>query len=133
MKTETMNAFQTLYELKKNGFISLISLTAEDLSPNTDGENEFKLYYTLYNPVNKEFKEFETTVNNEMESVSSIFKSANYDEREIYDLFGIKFKNHPNLTRIFLDENFKGHPLKNNYKNTSNCNFESDIEVKGKK
>ncbi len=117
MKTTGMEAFEALSGLKKNGFIALVSLTAEDLSPNADGENEFKLIYTLYNPVNREFKEFETTVNDITYSVSSLYKSANYDEREIYDLFGIKFKNHPNLKRIFLDENFKGHPLKNSFKN----------------
>jgi len=117
MKTEAIDIFETLKGYKKSGFVSLISLAAQDLSPNLEGEDEFKLYYTLYNPVNKEFKEFEATVNSEAPSVSSLYKSANYDEREIYDLFGIKFKNHPNLKRIFLDENFEGHPLKNNYKN----------------
>lgn len=132
MKTEAMEIFQTLSMLKKNGFVSLISLAAEDLSPNAEGKDEFKLYYTLYNPVNKEFKEFETTINNEAPSVSTLYKSANYDEREIYDLFGIKFKNHPNLKRIFLDENFEGHPLRNNYKNASNCDFKANIEAEGK-
>ena len=116
MKTEAMEIFQTLSMLKKNGFVSLISLAAEDLSPNAEGKDEFKLYYTLYNPVNKEFKEFEAFINNEAPSVSTLYKSANYDEREIYDLFGIKFKYHPNLKRIFLNENFEGHPLKNDYK-----------------
>lgn len=116
MKTSNIEAFEMLKKFKKNGFIALISLVAEDLSPNTEGENEFKLTYTLYNPVNREFKEFETTVNDTACSVSSLYKSANYDEREIYDLFGIKFKNHPNLKRIFLNENFCGHPLRNDYK-----------------
>jgi len=132
MKTETMEIFQTLSMLKKNGFVSLISLAAEDLSPNTEGKDEFKLYYTLYNPVNKEFKEFEAFINNEAPSVSTLYKSANYDEREIYDLFGIKFKNHPNLKRIFLDENFEGHPLRNDYKNASNCDFKANIEAESK-
>ena len=132
MKTEAMEIFQTLSMLKKNGFISLISLAVEDLSPNAEGKDEFKLYYTLYNPVNKEFKEFEAFINNEAPSVSTLYKSANYDEREIYDLFGIKFKNHPNLKRIFLDENFEGHPLRNNYKNASNCDFKANIEAESK-
>lgn len=48
-------------------------------------------------------------------SVSDIFKSANFDEREIYDLFGINFLNHPNLKRILLPESFKGHPLRKDY------------------
>ncbi len=132
MKTEAMEIFQTLSMLKKNGFVSLISLAAEDLSPNAEGKDEFKLYYTLYNPVNKEFKEFEAFINNEAPSVSTLYKSANYDEREIYDLFGIKFKNHPNLKRIFLDENFEGHPLRNDYENASNCDFKANIESESK-
>ena len=132
MKTESMEIFQTLSKFKRNGFVSLISLMAEDLSPNAEGKDEFKLHYTLYNPVNKEFKEFETTINNEAPSVSTLYKSANYDEREIYDLFGIKFKYHPNLKRIFLDENFEGHPLRNDYENASNCDFKANIEAESK-
>ena len=119
MELEAIQAFKILNNLKNKGFITLLSLMAEDLSPiETDisgGEN-FRLTYTLYNPVLKEFKEIQTIVNAEMRSVSTLFKSAKYDEMEIYDLFGIKFKNHPKLDRIFLDKNFVGHPLRNNYK-----------------
>lgn len=115
MKIDANELFQTLSKLKKNGFISLISLIAEDLRQNQTEEERFLLTYTLYNPVNKEFKEIKTTVFEELPSISTLYKSANYDEREIYDLFGIKFKNHPNLTRIFLDKNFEGNPLKNDF------------------
>lgn len=52
----------------------------------------------------------------EIDSAVCIYKSANYDEREIYDLFGIKFINHPNLKRILLPSDFEGHPLRKNYK-----------------
>lgn len=48
-------------------------------------------------------------------SVSDIFHSANFDEREIYDLFGIIFINHPDLKRILLPESFEGHPLRKDY------------------
>ena len=116
MKTESTQVFETLKGLKNSGFVALISLMAEDLSPNTEGEDEFLLAYTLYNPVTKAFQEIETIVNSEIQSITTLYKSANYDEREIYDLFGIKFKNHPNLKRIFLNENFCGHPLRNDYK-----------------
>ena len=53
MKTESMEIFQTLSKFKRNGFVSLISLMAEDLSPNAEGKDEFKLHYTLYNPDRK--------------------------------------------------------------------------------
>ena len=50
-----------------------------------------------------------------VESVEAVFKSANFDEREIYDLFGVEFINHPNLQRILLPKSFIGHPLRKNY------------------
>ena len=50
--------------------------------------------------------------NENIESITSIHKSANWYERECYDLFGIKFLNHPDLRRIMTDYNFEGHPLR---------------------
>jgi len=51
----------------------------------------------------------------EIESVSGIWKTAIYHEREVFDLFGVKFRNHPDLRRIFLDEDWPGNPLRKNY------------------
>ena len=48
-------------------------------------------------------------------SVTSVWKGAELQEREIYDLMGVKFKNHPNLKRIFLWEGFQGHPLRKDF------------------
>lgn len=48
-------------------------------------------------------------------SVVNIWKGANWHEREIYDLFGIFFKNHPNLKRIFMPEDWQGFPLRKDY------------------
>ena len=50
-----------------------------------------------------------------IDSITQIFESANWFEREIYDLFGINFKNHPNLQRIMNDYNFQGHPLRKDF------------------
>ncbi len=50
-----------------------------------------------------------------VESVISIWKGADWFEREAYDLFGIQFKNHPNLRRILTHHQFKGHPLRKDY------------------
>ena len=50
-----------------------------------------------------------------IDSITQIFESANWFEREIYDLFGIVFKNHPNLQRIMNDYNFQGHPLRKDF------------------
>lgn len=49
-------------------------------------------------------------------TVSDVWRAAEFYEREIFDLFGIKFENHPNLKRIFLDDDWVGHPLRKDYK-----------------
>ncbi len=48
-------------------------------------------------------------------SIVSLYEGANFQEREIYDLLGIKVEGHPNMKRIFLWEGFKGHPLRKDY------------------
>jgi NADH-quinone oxidoreductase subunit C len=47
--------------------------------------------------------------------LSAIFPTANWHEREVYDLFGIKFKGHPDLRRIFLEDEFVGFPLRKDF------------------
>ena len=54
--------------------------------------------------------------NPEIESVCNIWKSANWMEREVFDMFGIQFKNHPDLRRILMPADWKGYPLKKDYK-----------------
>jgi len=55
------------------------------------------------------------TINPQIESVNSIWKTAELNEDEVYDLFGVKFLNHPNLRRLFLEEDWVGFPLRKNY------------------
>lgn len=49
-------------------------------------------------------------------TVSNIWKAAEFYEREVFDLFGIRFENHPDLRRIFLDDDWRGYPLRKDYK-----------------
>jgi NADH-quinone oxidoreductase subunit C len=53
--------------------------------------------------------------NSVIDSVYDLWKTAEFHEREIYDLFGIKFNNHPDLRRIFLDDEWVGYPLRKDY------------------
>jgi len=52
----------------------------------------------------------------EVDSVESIWKTANWHEREAYDMFGVRFKDHPDLRRILLPADWEGHPLRKDYK-----------------
>ncbi|MCX6246427.1 MAG: NADH-quinone oxidoreductase subunit C [Bacteroidetes bacterium] len=54
------------------------------------------------------------------DTVCDIWRTAEFHEREIYDLLGIRFTNHPDLRRIFLDENWAGHPLRKDYQDEVN-------------
>ena len=53
--------------------------------------------------------------NPEVPSLYSIFRGADYQEREIYDLLGVRFAGHPNLKRLFMWESFEGYPLRRDY------------------
>ena len=95
-------------------FKQLIDIAAIDY-PNE--EKRFELVYLLLSIENnirvKISVKFET--NEKIPSIVKIFPSANWMEREIFDMYGIKFINHPDLRRILTDYNFKGHPLRKDF------------------
>jgi NADH-quinone oxidoreductase subunit C len=95
-------------EVKESGYTYFSFMTAVD-----NGSN-LTLYYRLANLENN--SEIWLVVENvpygaEVPSLYDIFEGADWHERECYDLFGVKFSNHPNLKRILLPEDYEGHPL----------------------
>ena len=108
---------EVIFFLKTNNqikFRQLIDITAVDYP---ESENTFKLIYLL---LSHEFNQrlvlsFQVNENVLVDSLVNIFPSANWMEREIFDMYGIKFKNHPDLRRILTDYNFDGHPLRKDF------------------
>ena len=80
-------------------------------------EKRFKLIYLfLSHEHNQRIKlSINFATNKVINSITKIFPSANWMEREVFDMYGIKFKNHPDLRRILTDYGFKGHPLRKDF------------------
>lgn len=72
-------------------------------------------FYSMSENINFLLRVLLNRENPHLPSITSIYSSANWHERETYDLFGIKFLNHPDLRRILLPESWKGHPLRRDY------------------
>jgi NADH-quinone oxidoreductase subunit C len=98
---------------EKYGFNHLANLTSVDYDDN------FEIVYHLYSiPDNRKIV-LKTRVPRdkpEIDSVFSVWPAADWQEREIYDLMGITFKNHPNLIRILMPDDYVGHPLRKDFK-----------------
>ena len=95
-------------------FKQLIDIAGVDYPEN---EKRFELIYLFLSHENntriKLLLKFE--INQIINSITKIFPSANWMEREVFDMYGIKFKNHPDLRRILTDYGFKGHPLRKDF------------------
>ena len=112
--TEIVEVIKFLKFDNRFKFKQLIDIAAIDY-PNK--EKRFELVYLLLSIENnlrlKLSIKLET--NEKIPSITKIFPSANWMEREIFDMYGIKFINHPDLRRILTDYNFKGHPLRKDF------------------
>ena len=107
------------YLKSKKGFsfTTLIDITAIDFPAK---EKRFELIYHLLSMTENRRCKIVTAVSDQesVNSVTSIFECANWFEREIFDLFGIKFSSHPDLRRILTDYGFQGHPLRKDFPTT---------------
>lgn len=103
-----------LRQRESPGFELLIDLTAVDyLLPTA----QTKVVYWLRNPSN--LQNLRITLfalrDEPVPSIVDLWKGANWYEREVYDLFGVNFKGHPDLTRILMPNDWQGHPLRRDY------------------
>ncbi len=95
-------------------FRQLIDITAVDYP---EKDLRFKLVYLL---LSHEFNQrilidFYINENEVVSALTSIFPASNWMEREVFDMYGIKFKDHPDLRRILTDYGFEGHPLRKDF------------------
>lgn len=98
------------------GMDFLMDLTAVDYMDRKP--QRFEVVYHFYSSNHNHRVRLKIPVDEEdclVDSLVPLYKSANWFEREVWDLYGIKFKGHPNLKRILLYEGFKGHPLRKDY------------------
>ena len=111
---DLIEVVQFLKSNEKCKFRQLIDIAGVDYP---DEEKRFQLVYLFLSHENNsrikillKFESDQTII-----SLTKIFPSANWMEREVFDMYGIKFKNHPDLRRILTDYGFKGHPLRKDF------------------
>ena len=117
IEVDVADLISSLLFLKTNNkcrFKQLIDITAVDYPKN---EKRFKIVYLLLSH-EKNLRIIVTAnidIKDQPPSLEKIFPSANWMEREVFDMYGISFKDHPDLRRILTDYNFKGFPLRKDF------------------
>jgi len=114
---EDNNLIEVMIFLKNHPltkFKQLIDITAVDYP---EREKRFKMVYLLlsHESNSRIIIEFDMKEGEIISSLTSIFPSANWMEREVFDMYGVKFKDHPDLRRILTDYGFEGHPLRKDF------------------
>jgi len=113
--------------LKDEGYALLVFLSCVDHladasrhqgGPPPHQSGRYEIVYQLRNMENKEQLRVRVFVDGDpphIDSVHDLFPPANWDERETYDMFGVVFHDHPDLTRILMPDDWVGHPLRRDY------------------
>jgi NADH-quinone oxidoreductase subunit C len=108
-------AVALLRDHSKLRYTYLADVTCADWYPN---EPRFEVAIHLLSMANKQRVRLKVQLHGDdaaMDSLTAVFPSANFFEREVFDLFGIRFEGHPFLRRIMMPDDWKGHPLRKDY------------------
>jgi len=100
---------------KPYDFVMLLDLTCVDY---LDQKDRYEMVYHLFSLSNNQRLRIRTRLPDKdpsIDSLTSIWKNANWLEREAYDMFGVRFEGHPYLRRLFMYDGFEGHPLRKDY------------------
>lgn len=102
----------SIINIPEYGFDMLSTIIAVDLG------DDFELIYDLYSVKSNKFMRISVLLDRKSPIISTLtglFKSAYFDECEIFDMFGIEFKDNPDLKRLFMPKGWIGHPLRKDY------------------
>ena len=116
IKLSPSDYFSTVQELNQDGFELMVDLTVVDWFRKR--EPRFELVVQFLSTSKNERQTIKVEISDEdlsVPSITSVFPSANFYEREAFDMFGIKFSDHPDLTRILMPDDWVGHPLRKDY------------------
>ena len=132
IRVDKNNIYKSAKLVKDNEklkFNQIIDITAVDYPNN---KNRFQIIYIFLSIENNARLIFKCNIEEEdvLESLVSLFPAANWYEREVWDLFGINFKNHPDLRRILTDYGFIGHPLRKDFPLSGNVEVKYDVVSK---
>ncbi|MGX2981980.1 NADH-quinone oxidoreductase subunit C [Helicobacter sp. 23-1045] len=107
---ERHDILEALEILKDYGFDILSELSAIHLS-----DDRFEVFYQLLSMDKVARVRVKTITDKEIDSATKIYRNALWCEREAYDMFGIRFLNHPHLKRLIMPDDWSGHPLRKDY------------------
>ena len=132
IEVDSENLISVILFLKTNEkckFRQLVDITAVDYPQN---EKRFKIVYLLLSHENNLRIIININIDEQIAvpSITKIFPSSNWMEREVFDMYGIKFNEHPDLRRIITDYGFKGHPLRKDFPLTGHTEVRYSEDLK---